>query len=241
MTKTFISLFTVAFVLSGALIFSSSNKMEAKKIDLQAKQIPTKVSENISNEKGPDNNITNNKVTKVDMHADFENIYFSIEELTQDADVIIKGDVLEANSFDFNKNTFTKSQIKVTESFNDKAKVGDILTFVEVGGTTTIGALASYYPEKIQVNDENKDESVEVTINDSPVMGQGDQVVLFGVKSKDKLYLKNHDYYLPLGTYQGKFDVKNGKIKRFVSQNEGKKYTSLEMTLDEMKNKRTKK
>ncbi|MDF2791645.1 MAG: hypothetical protein K0S80_4747, partial [Neobacillus sp.] len=122
----------------------------------------------------------------------------------------------------------------VTKSFNTNANVDDVLTFVEHGGFTTKGAIEKNNPGKIIVPEEQKNDPVEVVLNNVPVMKKNEKVVIFGIKSTEKLYLPGEEYYKPLGVYQGKFMVNNGAIKRLVPEVDQGSYPSLEMSIVEM-------
>ena len=82
--------------------------------------------------------ITKNKIENINMDVDTTGpIYNDMDTIIKDSDIIVQGTVLNASYFDKGFRTYTKSQVKVTKSYNKSINNGDIITFIELGGITT--------------------------------------------------------------------------------------------------------
>lgn len=173
------------------------------------------------------------KLDQIHVSAYFKQTYNSIEELINVAEIIIEGEVLETSSFEHNRSIYTKSLIKVTKSYNQNVMLGDNITFVEIGGITTKGEISKNTFGKVKVKKEDLDTPVEVVFNKMPVMKKKEKVLIFGVSpaSNDLLPEK---YFFPVGSYQGKFNINQGIVKRFVPKEEVDIYNSLEISQKEL-------
>jgi hypothetical protein len=193
---------------------------------IDSNQHETAVSE-VSNDK-----ITN--VERVSTYADFAKSYNSIKDLKKNSDLIISGQVLDVQYFDFNTNTFTKSKVQVTRSFNGKVKKGDVINLIEVGGMTTKGNLQKYDPEKVNFPSNQLNDSVEVNIDGAPLSKIGDNIIVFAKEDKEDFYQLGEKAYNILNSYEGKFlvDKVHNKVKRHIEEKDIK--DKLEMPLNEM-------
>ncbi|MCJ7689434.1 MAG: hypothetical protein MUO60_08965 [Clostridiaceae bacterium] len=168
-------------------------------------------------------NIDNNtSISIVKTTANITKLYDTVDKLKLDADIIIEGEVLDLSYFDRKEATFTKSLIKVTRSYNGNAKAGDIINLVEAGGITTQDAINKYshYEEKFgklsnTEREEAKVKKVKVEFDIATTVQKGEEIFLFAKNEKDFF---GEDVYFPLGTYQGKFLIKDTKLERNFSE-----------------------
>ncbi|MFB5248890.1 hypothetical protein ACE38F_00465 [Bacillus mycoides] len=198
-----------------------------------------------------------NDITQVIHKADFEKTYNDVKELALNADIIVEGTIIESQYFDFNTNTFTRSKIQVSKSFNNAVNPGDIIQFIEIGGVTTKGKLQEYDPEKIKIQKNELNEPIEVLLDGAPTSKKNENVLLFAKEDMEDFFKLKEKLFISLNSYQGKFTIdKNNKVKRYTEKSDHKlnkpashstnKYnsgeanllndTSLETTLPDMEN-----
>ena len=233
MRKSVICLTTgLALIISASSIFYYSNNKKSSNIVSQDKL-------NIRDTKKINNsfvaNSNNSKLTnieKVMVKPDFEVIYETQEELEMPSQAVIRGTVIESNSFNYNGFTYTSSKVKVNSGDMNQ---GDIITVVENGGVTTKGELQLEDPEKIVISPEEWDDPIEVSFDGAPVMKSGDKVLLYLSLSVDNEKLDGEPFYVTIGSYQGKLTMNQyGFYERYVPDEiEGSGYTSLKMSATE--------
>lgn len=171
--------------------------------------------------------------------ADFLKYYNSLEDLVTDADLIIQGKVLETNSFIYlPENTelptvMTKVKVLITQSFNNHAKKGDIVTFIEAGGIATKKELG--LDKKLNLPKEQWNDKVKVISCGVPVMEKNETVMLFGSYPKSSFKVVNEPHYYIIGLFQGKFHIKDGYTERIVPETmKNENYSNLKMKNDEI-------
>ena len=163
------------------------------------------------------------KLLTVTTKADMVN-FDSVEKLISESTVIVQGEVVGLDYFNFKINTFTKAKIKVSTSFTDAVKAGDVLTFVDVGGITTLDKLkldtgfegkpGAFSP----ITEKDKITKVQVLFDGSPLLKLNDQIFFFGDEVKEDFYkLSEKKYYSPIGSYQGRFNIRGDKVERYSS------------------------
>ncbi|WAA09810.1 hypothetical protein [Fervidibacillus albus] len=176
---------------------------------------------------------TEEKMDEIVTKVDFTRIYNSIEDLTEDASLIIEGKVLETESFNWqvgeDRTVYTKVNVEVEKVLKGDVQVGQVLTVMEPGGITTkeeagIGKKFKDYPK------EQLKEKVKVVFNGVPNMEMNDKVLLFADKTDFFASSLNEEHYVVLGAHQGKFNIKNGKVSRFVPPQAEGDYSPLEMS-----------
>ncbi|MDC3418679.1 hypothetical protein [Aquibacillus salsiterrae] len=173
-------------------------------------------------------------IERIEQTAYLEKTYNSVDELTNASDFIIQGEVLATDSFDYNTSTYTKSSIKVTNSYKGNFNTGVLITVIEPGGITTLGALKNYTNGKLDVDKEEIQKPVEIVFNGIPVMKTEQKVIIFG-KRPNTNYLIDEEYYFVVGAYQGKFNIKGDSVERFTT---GKGvYKSLKMSRTDIETK----
>ncbi|MCJ7689436.1 MAG: hypothetical protein MUO60_08975 [Clostridiaceae bacterium] len=172
--------------------------------------------------------------------ANSTKLYRSLEELVKESDMIIEGEVLGISYFDNNTATWTKSKVKVIKSYNNKAKEGDILTFVEAGGITTQYNIIKYnhIDEKFNMSNEEiekaKSLKVKTLFQDAPYMQPNEKVFLFSKDETDFFGSTTEKYYAILGCYQGKFTILGETAERYMQQGYGDVFPSLKMSKKDM-------
>mgnify|MGYP000876375980 CR=1 FL=1 len=137
-------------------------------------------------------------------------VYNSFSDLRKDASVIVEGDVIESITLNQDGQIQTQSKIKVRNDYKNVLKKGEVVTFVEQGGVTTTG---NHQP-------------VEVVV-EVPVMKLGEKVLIFATKEVKE----GEAYYLPLGSFQGKFMIQNEYIERLLPDQ--LEYMSLRTSMHE--------
>lgn len=164
----------------------------------------TKISQN-----NPIKSSKSNPIKIVNSDADFSYTYNNLDEMIKASDVIIQGLVVNVSYFDKGMETYTKSQVKVTKSYNKSINVGDILTFVEIGGITTeensINELKKQIPKKF--NNSNDKTKIKRMICNVDTMNVNQAVMLFG--QHNTLVSGG---YMPLCSFQGKFIINSDGI-----------------------------
>jgi len=134
----------------------------------------------------------------------------------------VQGEVVGLDYFDFNTNTFTKAKIKVLNSFTGAVKTGDVVTFVDEGGITTLDKLklnsgGEGKPGSTPITEKDKNTKVQVLFDGCPLLKLNDQVVFFGAEDKEDFYKLSEKYYGLSGSYQGKFNIKGDIAERYSS------------------------
>lgn len=191
--------------------------------------VPTLIFTGCSNSTGiiSQNNSKNTTVKSADnlltvkTEASLESIN-SIEDLAKKSTVIVEGEIIGLDYFDFNSNTFTKAKLKVSNSFTDVVKAGDIISFVDAGGITTLDKvkLKDGYEGKpgavSPITEQDKTTKVQVLFNGSPILKLHDKIILFGAEDKEDFYKLSEKYYDSVGTYQGRFKITNDMVERYT-------------------------
>jgi hypothetical protein len=156
--------------------------------------------------------------------ADFAVSYNSFGQLKQAADVIVRGQVTDVSYVDFNSSAFTKLTLQVAKCFKGDAAVGDSVTIIEVGGITSLATIKGDKFGPSTAEDANT--KVKVLLDGAPLTQVGDNCVYF--LAAGSIGVVSGEYYVPLGAFQGRFNIGNGVAKRFVPNDwQGSKYTSL--------------
>lgn len=168
----------------------------------------------------------NNNMKTVVSDADFAKIYENLNSLVSAAQIIVEGEVLDVNYFDYNTITRTKYQLKVTKTYKSNIKVGEILTFVEVGGITTEAAIINNSNNKMnqQIGEKEKSTKVQVLFHGAPLTKVNQKVLIFA--NQGTLNMLPEKYYVSIGSFQGKFNINGDSLERFSSSEMDSKYNS---------------
>jgi len=130
--------------------------------------------------------------------------YASLEELVDDSDVVIEGEVLAVRYFDKESVTYKESKVLVTKSFNDKAKTGEVLTFCESGYFLSEYSMKKKVYQTSEEEERAKNTKVFCHYGGHPIMQPGDNVILFGKLLKNFLKDSKENCYFPIGDGEGK-------------------------------------
>ncbi|MDQ0417934.1 hypothetical protein J2Z48_002118 [Croceifilum oryzae] len=197
------------------LVFSS--KASSTNQDAHAKKkVETNVTKKDVDEKSPG--------LTVESNGDIETIYSDIQSLTKEADVIFEGEVLSTKTKYYKDITIpsTVSQVKVVKATSGNIRVGDVLTFEEIGGFTTQKYVKESSGRDFPLSKSEEKQPVEFKVNGISAMKNGEKVILFGGKNKDETYSV-------IGVYQGKFRIEGDIIQRVVPKGDEGMYSSLQM------------
>lgn len=146
----------------------------------------------------------------------------SVESLVSRSTVIVEGEVVGLDYFDINSYIFTKAKVKVSNSFTDAVKVGEVVTFVDAGGITTLDKLKlkdgfEGKPGKVEpITEKDKTTKVQVLFNGSPLIKLNEKVIYFGIEDKEDFYKLSEKYYDPIGSYQGRFTIKDNIAEKYT-------------------------
>jgi hypothetical protein len=160
----------------------------------------------------------------VSSQASFLTNFNSVEKLVNASTTVVEGEVIGLEYFDFKTNTFTKAKIKVLNSFTDDVKAGDVVTFIDLGGITTLYSIRSNSggqdkPGAAPITEKDKTTKVQVLFDGCPLLRLNDKVVLFGVEDKLNLYQTPGKNYALTGAHQGKMVFKGDVAERYSSTN----------------------
>lgn len=169
-----------------------------------------------------DNNITD-KTTNVDAR----NTVFSTLDLSlmfktdiQKIDskytvAIVEGTVQNTKAVAYERDVYTLSEIKVEKVLKGDAKIGEIITVSEPGGTITSEEAYNLWYKSKGEKEAEKGEFVDCITDNYKVMEKGQKVALFLDKTSDPEYEKEFSngtaFFTVLGAYQGKYIYTDGK------------------------------
>ena len=144
--------------------------------------------------------------------ANYLKVYDDIKQLKEKSDIIIEGEVLDHQYFDFMTVTYTESRVRVTKAYTQNVKEGEIINIVEPRGITTQDKVNEYngFEEKFgKLSDDEKEKAkttmVKILIDNFPCMNQGEKVAVFACSGK-KFF--NDDLYYLLEKHKVSFWLK---------------------------------
>lgn len=200
-------------------IFSPNEKKEANTIvnPNTVNDIITPTQTNSENDE-----LTTEEVFTIAIDADYAIELNSTEKIAKAAEIMVRGEVIEANSFTINNNDIpqvvTLVKVKVTHDYMEQTLAGKDVYFLQHGGTVELKDLdlpeKDFYPEIKIMAPEAK---VNVVLSGVPVSTVGTEVLFFAVAIDDDFYQLNLDepYYGTVGDYQGRFKLDKNK-KQFL-------------------------
>ncbi|UZW14599.1 hypothetical protein OSC52_01780 [Clostridium pasteurianum] len=153
---------------------------------------------------------SNENIETINISASMVKTYNDINELASDSVLIIEGSILANNYINFKDTVFTISTVKVTNILKDydNIKVGDTINLLQTGGIETIkqnANLSKSFDNPTEVK-KNIGKKVEVVLENSPVLKEGQPNILFLTKYDGPI---TKDAYIGTGDFQGRF-LKNG-------------------------------
>ncbi len=159
------------------------------------------------------------------LSCDFAVVYTSVGQLKSVSDLVVRGEVTDVSYLDFNTVVYTKLTLTVAKCFKGDAGVGDEVTILEPGGITTQAyVVGDKFGGPTKADTETK---VKVLVDGAPLTQLGDTCLFF--LGTGDISVVPGTYYVPMGSFQGRFKIDNGAAKRFVPADWGSKYTSLSM------------
>ncbi|MCM3218153.1 hypothetical protein ABER75_04265 [Niallia taxi] len=164
----------------------------------------------------------------------------SVEQLDQRSDLNIEGQVISNEYVTYDDIPFTISKVKIIDIIGKTEEgfvIGDTIKVVQTGGLYVQHDVGG--DEKIFTTEEEKKESekmegktIEVTLNDAPVIKKNNTVVLFLEKSEDDPL--GSDLYAAVGDYQGKFIVESDDYIEPQSLEIKSKHGNSDFTMEEI-------
>jgi hypothetical protein len=163
-------------------------------------------------------------IPTVIMSADFSVVYSTLTQLSHAADIIVRGEIVDISYLDFDSTAYTRVTLEVSRCLKGDLAAGAQITIVEVGGITS---LATIKGDKFGTpTQQDADTKVSVQLEGAPLAQVGDKCVYF--LGTGSIGVVPGTYYVPLGAFQGRFNIANGLAKRFVPSDwQGNRYTSL--------------
>lgn len=141
-----------------------------------------------------------NRVRTATMEGDLSEIFYSVSELKEAAELIVVANVIHQETIVYAKVPFTISRVKILSTIKGSLKEGEEIKVIETGG-------------KYNYTDDNskkkKGEEVEVTFEGVRVMQPGENLILFMRMFSGP---QMDDGYVPLGVFQGKFKINKDNI-----------------------------
>ncbi|MDI6619790.1 MAG: hypothetical protein QME45_14240 [Clostridiales bacterium] len=188
--------------------------------------------ENAEDIKAPAESTDGENMETVISEPDFAVVYDSLEKLMDKAEIIVEGNIMDTSYFDFNTVTYTKAHLKVTKTFNNNVKEGDVITLVEPGGITTKAAIIKYSGASlkfgIKPTEKDKNTKVRFSLMGYQNVKPNDKILIFGLQDYSLNVLPGEKYYVTLGAFQGKFNLSGNNVERFTPKSlKTDKYLSL--------------
>ena len=149
----------------------------------------------------------------VSVTADSLTNYETIKNLKEASELIIRGEVLNKNSYMNGPSAITENKIKIIESYSDNAKAGDIVTVVSAGGTITYEEYSSVNGEieKEFVDPKTlKGEELELSFEGGESLEIGKEYIIFA--SMQKIDAQGTKKYCIEGINQGLFKINGNTI-----------------------------
>lgn len=165
----------------------------------------------------------NDEMFDVSIVADMAFELDTVEKISDMATVMVKGEVVDTNTFTINNNddpqVVTLVKVKVGHDYKGKIEDNKEIYFIQHGGIVKVKDLQ--ISKKNFEGGENPDPEklAKVTLNGVDVAEKGDKVLFFAVPINDDFYnLKLKEvYYETVGDYQGRFNL-NEDTNEFVRQ-----------------------
>ncbi|MFW2491753.1 hypothetical protein ACN077_24830 [Clostridium chromiireducens] len=163
------------------------------------------------------NNEQSDDVINVQLKADSIKNYDSVESLKKDAEIIVKGTVLDTNSYMSGPGVITEYKLKVSKSYNNKAQVGDILTIATAGGTVSYNEYAKNHEGSAKKSAKNisteklQNAKVKVKFDGNDLIEEGKEYVIFANTKKVLEGEKEKEMYCSLNISAGQFEINDNK------------------------------
>ncbi|MDV3426122.1 MAG: hypothetical protein LIR50_02890 [Bacillota bacterium] len=214
MKKKITSAFIAAVVVIAGIIYGITikNKDKINDIEINKNEAAAIVVNNAVA------NLKNKQDVKIiNIHTDSLLIkpHKDIKSLKLDSEIIVKGVVLSAVSYISGPGVITKYKLKVSKSYNNNAKAGDIISIAAGGGIVDYKLYS-----KINAGENNKkafDKSseidmpentkVKVTIGENNLMEKSKEYIIFAKTDQVLLNGIILRMYCSINSYEGQFDL----------------------------------
>lgn len=179
-----------------------------------------------------------NILLDVEMQADFEKDCNSIQELSENSDCIISGNVISKNSWcDDTCTIYTDYTVKINEVYQGNLNEGDEITITDFGGTVSADEYFKYQTDpkvmnyKKEAETNGKDNYIKYSFEGAWLPDEGKQYIWY---LEDNSY-DNKKCYNPVNCYEGIYKVNNSNVERYEpsDNSEPDRITSMEKTLME--------
>jgi hypothetical protein len=146
------------------------------------------------------------------LEVEFEAVYRTMVELTQEAQVVVRGQVTAVGYGELNGAAESRVTLRVDKCLKGDVGPGREITIFEPGGIVTRASLLDGKfgsPTK-----EDYEAKQAVLVDGAPLTRVGDACVYF--LDADDLHQAVGAGYCPIGAFQGRFIIVDGRAERFV-------------------------
>lgn len=208
-TSAFLAAVAIAGIIYGITIKNKNkiNDIEINKNETGAVAINNAVA-----------NLKNNQDTKIiNIHTDALLIkpHKDIKSLKLDSEIIVRGAVLSAASYISGSGVITEYKFKVSKSYNNNAKAGDIISIVAGGGIVDYKQYSKINAgennkkdfDKISVKDIPENAKVKVTMGENDLMEKSKEYIIFAKTDRVLVNGIILRMYCSINSYEGQFDL----------------------------------
>ena len=186
-----------------------------------------------------------NEVHYIDNHASMMKLPSSLEELYQQSEFVVTGEVIASGTIFQNDTMYTLQQFAVESVYKGDMEAQSQILIVEMGGTTTFGEYDRNTIKTVkdfETGAPRRDASTIVIegVNGHFPMTEGSEMLLFLVDTSG--FIKNIDekLYAVIGTYAGKLYKTDEQTYRQAAPSSNAEISfepdSLSITLNEVQN-----
>lgn len=156
--------------------------------------------------------------------ADLKESYSDIESLSNNAEIIIEGEVLNTKSYFSGPGVVTEYKIKVENSYKGNFNGGDTVELLGAGGVVNLydlinfnGGLKDFEKKEFEkmTDQEKKSKKIKYSFGEAPVVQAGNKFIIFAKKEK---VADNKEMYGALGIYQGLVEIEDNNALGWNSQ-----------------------
>ncbi len=189
----------------------------------------------------------NSKIINVSSEACFKHIYVNAEDLTENAYNVIIGEIVELEYIDNNANARTICTVEVDEVLEGNEIVkGERIQILEYQGYCRLSKFVEVYGDdhfKGYDMSHAESEFLKYTVEGEPLVSVGEKYVYFLSPELSNSEIEGN-YYEIMGTFMGKYLIKDGLCDRYEPTEDFYDYMGKErsikregvLTLEELKN-----
>lgn len=176
-----------------------------------------------TNKKNQSNEVTTaninkqaNEIINVHVNMDLIKSYNTIASLKKNSEIMVQGSIIDATSYISGPGVITEYKLKVLKSYNNTAKIGDVVTIATGGGIVSYEEFLKIDNNKDTIKNFEKDlpkenlinAKVKMTLGDNDLMEIGKEYLIFANTQQ----IKNKKMYCVINSYEGQFEVINNKV-----------------------------